>query len=843
MGGLTSLAWRGLKARRGRTALSIIGIALGVGVLFASLATDAGIDASIERTVRDLVGRADLRVVAFGDQGLSKESVEAIGAAPGVVVAAPVLERRTYLAADIDDPNVLPNPVTILGVDPPLEARVRELPLAAGAALQGPEAFEVLITERLAAEDALAVGSDVTFQAGAEGPVSLEVVGIVAGDGPSVGSNGRTVIVPLRTAQRLLGADGVSRVDIVVGEGATPLEVTQALEVALTSEPYVLSSPDELAASLRASTADFRATTALIAAVALFVGAFLIFNTLSMTVTERVRELGLLRAAGATRLQVGRFVMVQAMLLGIGGSILGLVAGIALAELMGLYLRAIGSIPFERAAIPLASALVAIVIGLFITLAASLEPARRAGSISPVEALKARLDPTAAQRARLRWLVGVFAAVFAAGLLVWPRDAGVGGLLRATVVYALLLAVVLASPYLLGALARLAGLPFAGLFRLEERLARAALARDRSRTALTVGALTAGLAMIVAIGGVAVQSRSAASAWLAEVIPGDELVTSIRPIDLTEESDTVAQLAAVDGVALVSPIATFEVANEGVRTDAAAVVGKNLLDDGRLRMAFGDREVALAGLDAGGTTVLPRALAERLRLGVGSTFSITLGEGRVLDLRVAGIAERTLPGRAGEAALVGWKDATETLGVAGADAFAIRYVAGREADARPVLDQTARSLALEPNPLEQVAGAVDAALGRVFGLFDALAIVAVIVAALGIVNTLTMNVLERVREIGVLRAAGMTTRQVRRTVVIEAGILGVAGSILGILTGIVAGAVMVAIAGGDAALGFGLPWGSITLAAGLGIGLSMIAAWYPARLASRLVIVRAVQHE
>jgi putative ABC transport system permease protein len=843
MGGLTSLAWRSLGARRGRTALSVIGIALGVGVLFASLATDAGIDASIDRTVRDLVGRADLRVTAFGAAGLSADSVAAIGAAPGVVVAAPVLERRTYLEADLRDPNVLPSPVTILGVVPSLEARVRQLPLVAGVELPGPDALAALVTERLAAEDALKLGSNLTLQAGADGPVALQVVGIVEGDGPFVGSNGRTIMVPLRTAQHFLGTGGVSRVDIVVGDGATPTEVTQALEVALTSEPYVLSSPSQLATSLRVSTGDFRSTTALIAAVALFVGAFLIFNTLSMTVTERVRELGLLRAAGATRRQVGRFVLTQAIVLGLGGSILGLVAGRALAELMAIYVRSIGSIPFERAAFPVASALLAIAIGLAITLAASLEPARRAGSISPVEALKARLDPTAAQRARLRWLVGVFAAVFVAGLLVWPRDAGLAGLLRAGAVYALLLVVVLASPFVLGTLARLAGVPFAGLYRLEERLARAALARDRSRTALTVGALTAGLAMIVAIGGVALQARSAAGAWLAEVVPGDEIVTSIRPIDLAAESDTVAQLASVQGVGRVSPIATFEVATEGLRTDAAAVVGKDLLTDGRLRMAFGDREAALSGLDAGGTTVLPRAIAERMGLGVGSIFSITLGKGKSLDLRVAGIAERTLPGRAGESALVGWKDATSALGVAGADMFAIRYLPGREADARPMLEQTARGLALEPNPLGRVAGAVDAALGRVFGLFDALAIVAVIVAALGIINTLTMNVLERVREIGVLRAAGMTTRQVRRTVVIEAGILGVAGSILGILTGIVAGVVMVVIAGGDAGLGFGLPWGSIGLAAVLGIGLSIVAAWYPARLASRLVIVRAVQHE
>ena len=106
-----------------------------------------------------------------------------------------------------------------------------------------------------------------------------------------------------------------------------------------------------------------------------------------------------------------------------------------------------------------------------------------------------------------------------------------------------------------------------------------------------------------------------------------------------------------------------------------------------------------------------------------------------------------------------------------------------------------------------------------------------------------MNVLERVRELGVLRAAGMTRTQVRRTVVVEAGILGLSGSFLGIVTGLVAGALMIALAGGTLGIGLDLPWGSIGLAAVLGIGLSMVAAWYPARLASRLAIVRAVQHE
>lgn len=841
MGGLTSLALRGLGARRGRTALSTVGIALGVGVLFASLATDAGIEAAIDRTVRDIAGRADLRVAAFGDAGLPSGSVAAINEAPGVIVAAPVLEQRTYLVPGDATLGDVPTPVTVLGIDPDAEAQIRDLPVVAGETLMGPEVFGALVTERLAADDGLRLGDAVTFQGGVDGPVSLEVQGIVAGDGPFIGSGGRTVIVPLRTAQRLLGIDAVSRVDILVGEGASRAEVTSALEVALTAQPYVLSSQADLAASLRASTADFRATTALIAAVALFVGAFLIFNTLSMTVTERIRELGLLRAAGVTRGQLTRFVLVQATVLGVAGSFLGLLVGAALAIAMGAYVRSVGSIPFDAPELGSAPILIALAVGLLVTFAAAVEPARRAAMIPPVEALKARLDPASARRARLRWLVGVFLAVGFAGLFAWPQGGVGSGLVRSFAVYTLLLLVVLVSPFLLGGIATIAGLPFSRLFRLEERLARAALARDRSRTALTVGALTTGLAMIVAIGGVAGHSRAAANAWLAEVIPGDELLTSIRPVALDE--DVLTELRAIDGVARVSPIATFDVASRGVRTDAAAVVGADLLADGRIRMVSGDRASALAALDEGGSVIVPLALAARDELAVGSEIELAIGNGRVLRLRVAGIAERTLPGRGGESVLVGWDDASGALGVAGADALAVRYEPGQEAAARPAVAETATLSALEPTPLASVAGAVDAALGRVFGLFDALAIVAVIVAALGIVNTLSMNVLERVRELGVLRAAGMTRNQVRRTVVVEAGILGLSGSFLGVVTGLVAGALMIVLAGGSLRIGVGVPWASIGLAVLLGVGVSMLAAWYPARLASRLAIVRAVQQE
>ena len=150
--------------------------------------------------------------------------------------------------------------------------------------------------------------------------------------------------------------------------------------------------------------------------------------------------------------------------------------------------------------------------------------------------------------------------------------------------------------------------------------------------------------------------------------------------------------------------------------DAAAVVGADLLADGRLRFIDGDRSAALTGLDLGGVAVLPRSVAERTGLTVGSTLTLGVGEGHVVDLRVAGIAERTLPGHVGEAVLVGWPDATDVFGVEGADVFAIRYAPGEMTDARPRLEAVARNAALEPNSLETVAGAVDTALGQVFGL-------------------------------------------------------------------------------------------------------------------------------
>jgi putative ABC transport system permease protein len=310
---------------------------------------------------------------------------------------------------------------------------------------------------------------------------------------------------------------------------------------------------------------------------------------------------------------------------------------------------------------------------------------------------------------------------------------------------------------------------------------------------------------------------------------------------LPEEGD-VEQLAAVPGVHRVTPIATFDVAHEGLRLDAAAVVGANLAADGRITLAAGDRSQALAALDVGGSIVIARQTATHLGLGLGDEMTFELQDGTRRGLTIVGIAEHSIPGRRGEAILMGWSEATAKFGVTGADFFAVRFEFGAPSSAREALDDKARSLALEPTPLERVQTNVTDALGRVYGLFDAIALIAVLVAALGIINTLTMGVVERVRELGVLRAIGLSRARASRMIVVEAGLLGVVGAVLGILTGLAVGVVMLYLAGVPLTLA-GVPWGSIAVAAVLGIAVSIAAAWWPARAASRVLIARAMTAE
>ncbi len=848
MVGLVRYAWRALAFRRARTLLTVIGIGLGVGVLVAALGVDAGLDASIDRTVASMVGRADLRVSAFEETGLSAGTLAQLAGVQGIAVTAPALERKSFLASQPGRP-VETAPVTVLGVDPAVEPRVRDMPLARGAPLASDSAATALVTDTLARSDGIDVGDQLQIL-GAGAPVAVTVSGVLTGDGPELGSAGRTVVLPIRTALLLNvpdGAaaptqlDGVTRVDVVLAAGAPVDQVAAAIGAALTLQPYVLSQPRDIAASLQASTLDVRSTMALLAAITLFAAAIMILNTMAMTVVERIRELGLFRAAGASQGQVARIVGSQALLLGVAGSALGIVLGVGLASVAASWLRATGRLAIEGPVITGWSLLAGLAAGVGVTLVASIEPARRAAGVSPVAVLRVRADLRPLFRAHTRWLVAVVVVIGAVAVLLAPGGAtDLGVPLRAIAVYMLLLVAVLLTPPVLAPLARLVGLPFAALLRLEERLARASIRRDPSRTALTVGALVVGLAMVVALSSVAGTARASATAWLSDVVPGDEVLTAIAPAPVGD-GGIDQQLSTIDGVQLATPLASFDLAYAGTRLDAVAIRGADFLSDGRLDFTAGDRAAALTAIDAGGAAILPAARAARLGVGLGDTMAVATSQGLV-NLKVVGLVARSFPGRTGDAVLVGWDDAVAKFGVAGADAFAVRYAPGRQADAQPQVDALARELALTAAPISAVAGAVGDALDRLFGLLDLLALAAVVIAALGIVNTLSMNAIERVREIGMLRAAGMSRSQVWRSVLVEAGILGAIGGLVGSVAGVLVG-LLLGGGAGSADPAAAIPWPTVGLALVLGVALAMLAAAQPARMASRVSIVAAVRGE
>jgi putative ABC transport system permease protein len=852
MARLSSLAWRSLWARPLRTFLTIVGVALGVAVLLASLTTGATIDSALDRTAADEMGRADLRIQSLEESGLTDATLAVVRQAEGLDVAAPAIERETYLAASPTQSatSPLPAPVTVMGVDPAAEARVHDVPLASGRWLAVTDGKTAVVAQTLADAQGLRVGSTITLSGTvAAGPTPFEIVGIARGDGPLLEASGRLAYVPVTQARALFGITGVTRVDLIAKGGTSADELTSQLEVMIQTQPYLLFTQADLAASLGTETTDFRGALLLVAAVVLFAGAFLIFNTLSMTVAERTREVGLLRAAGTTRGQVMNFIIIQALVLGAFGSILGVVAGFGLGALTIAFTPAAGPIELSGPVVAAGAVVEAILIGMGLTVASAVEPAWRAGLIAPVEAIR-RGPAAAARAARLRWLVVVFAVLAFAVLAVWPSNgrsvatnavAAIAGSspLSPLAVYGLLLLTVLVVREALRPLLRILSLPFR-IFRNEERLARSSLGRDASRTALTAGALVVGVAMVVALGTAAQDMRTVGNQWLTETIPGSELLTSIRPISTT---DPVREsLAETAGVKSVSPIGLFGLPYRGVRHEAAAVVGADYLADGRLVFNSGDATTALRGLDAGGSVIVPQSLASTWNLRVGDIMAFSTGT-TPTQLKVAAIVAHSIPTGSEEAVLVGWSDALGHFGVTGADFYVVRYAAGQESSARATLDALALSYALQPAALATVEGSIGDALDRILGLLDALAFVAVIIAGLGMVNTYSMSVLERVREIGVLRATGMTSGQVWGMVVVEAGMLGLFGTVVGAAAGLLAGWLLVNLS----SAGFGLildpPWATIFAAGLFGLTVSVAASIYPARLASRLSIVRALRYE
>lgn len=839
---LATLAWRGLAARPLRTALTAIGVALGVAIVAATFIVNQAVAETAARTARELLGSADLRVRAFSDAGLTPRAVGALATLNGVVDAAPLSERRiTASTAAGHDERVFS--LLAVATDPAVDERVRPYVLRVGERLSASGGRDVLLNAGWASDNGLRVGDQLLLSGRLPDQPPLRVTGLLDDVGLATLNRGAVAIMSRDTLDAAFQVPAPIRsVDLVVAAGQRD-RVEAGIEGSLF-EPFIIETAADVAGGLSSTQPALAGLGFLFALVALVVGAFLVGNTLGMTVRERSREIGLLRAAGTTAGQVLGIFLRQGLAIGVVGSLLGVVLGVALAATMTGFLRSTRAVLVDGLPLNPAALALAFVVGTGVAVLAAAVPSLQAARVSPLEALRAGRHPDPARGAVLLGAASI--GVIMLGSLLYPLQRGATPLTAVVLAVVLMIGGALAAALLVQPLAAVVGRPFAWFFGAEGMLGRANLGRDRTRAGLTVGTLMIGLAAVVAVGAVSSSTSATADRWLSSVLPGGHAVRLALPVS---QDDFQPSFEQITGVLRAAPIAQFQAIVTGDdRPHEVSVAGIDpslYQDGGALIFTRGRRAAAFQALRDGGAVLVPRDVASRDGLDVESTIDVGLPGAAARTFRVAGVIAYSLPGAGtDQALLISLADARADFNVTTAALWSLIPQPGiDEAAFEGAVASTASQLAGEAVTASDLADDLSRTLDRVIGLFDVLALISVVVAGLGIVNTLSVGVIERVREIAVLRAHGMTISQVQAMVVTEAAIMGAIAGLLAAGIGLlVAWALVNGGVASDAGATLAIPWPLLVSVVLLGIGVSALAALYPARLAAARPMLDSFRH-
>lgn len=840
------LALRNVRARPLRALLTTAGIVLGVGLIFGVLL----LTTTISQTFRDLFdsvyGSADL-VVASPDQGgtLPGGTLERAGAVGGVESVQGALVGVVLRPGDDED-----DELNLTGLDP-RTADTSGLTYVAGREIRaGPE---IEIEERWARDRGIEAGETVEL-ATPTGVERLRVAGLFRFS-RTFGFGGEGFAnVPLGTARRLLDRPrGLDEVRVVVADTANLDEVRRELR-AVVGRGVDVETPrgksDDVAGQLQA----LNVLLVFFAAMGLFVGAFLIFNAFQITVLQRQRELGMLRTLGAGRRAIRRLILREALLLGVTGTAAGLALGVLLAVGLVALMAAIG-FPVSGLRFSLPALAVAVAGGLVVTLLGALLPAVRAGRVAPIRAL---LGLGEERRPPSRWrlvgggmliglgLAGVFVLASASDL---SAAVGAAGMLGVIFIF---LGVSLAARFVIAPLVRVLSWPLRLAFPIEGRLAADSARANPGRTAATASGLMIGLALVTAFG-------SLGSSFLGTV--RDEFDAAfardltIQPRGFSPGAGLQQQVsprlrervAALPEVEVVTPERLFFAHDLLPGAGDGLVIGFDpaeygRVDDSSFAGDAGEEEV-LARVAAGQVTV-GEAVAKEEGLAVGDTvvLSGSAGERRA---RVAGIVETSIFG--GQTVGASLETVEAVYGVTSDSDLAVKAVSP---DARGPLERKLERIVEEDYPQLQVLSndelkdEVESQVNQQFGFFNALLFVAVLVSLFGVVNTLSMNVLERTREIGLMRALGASRWQVRRQIGDEGLLLSLTGALLGLVVGLALGWVFVqGIASAVPTVSYRAPVTTVAAVGVAGVVLGLLASVLPARRAARMDVIRALSYE
>ncbi|UCC63252.1 MAG: ABC transporter permease [Anaerolineae bacterium] len=839
MRSLNSLTWRNLTAHPLRSILTALAITLGVGMVLAA----AIVGQAAGQSATDISAEGpsvDLEVFSRDGAPFDAAVLDTLHDHPDV--------ERVSASLRIEAQGVRPAipHLTLLGVDPEAYGALHQPTLVGGTFLDSPDT--IVLPVSLALRHGLYIGDRVTLAVGGR-TATLTVSGRLKTEAGVESLAGRApeAFVPLRTAQTLWvsedakgSLDPIDRVEVALNPGADVERAKADLAQAVGPDLAVVRAV--IARGVMGNLVLIQAGLAMVGLIISFAAGFVILNAFAMSVTGRTQEIGALRALGMTRRQVLRAVLAEACFLGLLGTAVGMLAGLGLA--WGV-MRAMGTLKDVPFAVPWWGPLVSGLMGLGVTLAAALQPAWRASHVSPIVAARPETTVTAGWYVRSGGRVGamlmglLLAALTAYGLLGRPD------VFRALAVMVAGQAVLLGATVLLlpGLIAPVTALCRPLLTRwlgAEGRLAVDNLGRNKLRAALTAGALTAGLTIIVATSGLMTAGLKGALGRIRSMAHEDGFITAdLAALVATQEMtfDNFFQFIAQDDlgfdlnpvVRALSPLVesgAIEVERyrfQAIPPGLSALPGapglfvdpKVYLRIGNFDFFEGDLETALEWMQRGRAVLLPPIVAERLGAHVGDEIPVETPHGQVM-FTVAGVG-------GGGFLMTVWPygDGEAFFNVTKPSFLGVVVSEGHDVEVTLVQVQEA----LEPFPemrLLDYRSSLDPVVNVVSQLellLDGLLLLAVVVAALGVVNTMVINVAERRREIGLLRAVGATQRQVRRAVMAEAATLGLLAALvasgLGLLMLLVWG--LLVLPNGTNSIGVRADWETIRLTMGAGL--------------------------
>jgi putative ABC transport system permease protein len=851
---MIAVALKGLLGRKFRATLTAFAIVLGVAMISGSFVLTDTLGKSLSHTYKQSYAASDAVIsseeaVDTGDTtgeapAFSAGVLRKVESLPGVHVAQGSIQDQARLVDRSGKPIGGATNGTAVGVDSSADQSLNPLQLVAGEWPRGDQ--EIAIDKTTAQKHHFQLGQ--TVGAFADGPVHrYRVSGIVRfGSVDSIGSATVTVF-DLATAQRMFDKQGkLDLIRVQAKDGVSDAQLVRQIGPLLSATTQVKSAAAQASSDTKDTQAGVDAIRYILlafAGIALFVGGFVIANTLAITVAQRLRELATLRTLGASRRQVLVSVVLEAGVVGLIGSIVGLFLGLAIAVGLKALLEATGfELPGGGIVFSSRTILISLVAGTLIALLASLRPALRATRIEPIAAVREGAVLPSSRFARYALptsatIGAVAVALFSYGVFGHGLEAKVRLLALAAGVLLLFVAVAMVASRVVRPLAFLLGAPGARLGGTAGRLARQNAARNPARTASTAAAVMIGLTLITFFAVIAQGFRSSFTSSVNELFVADYAVTAGQN-QLTNKA--AAAVRKVPGVEAVTEIRGAQAKRNGQSIRVSGVDG-NAAEVVPIKWTSGSNRVP-AQLGRIGAFVNDQ-FANGHSLSVGSPLTLTTPTGKTLRLHVDGIFAQPKGGSPFEDVAI--SKTSFDRGFASHDnQYTLLNIRGG-----PSAENSARlKQALHAFPTAMVETRDEfrnrqlSQLNTKLHILYALLGLSVLVSMFGVINTIVLSVFERTREIGMLRAVGMTRRQVRRMVRHESVVTALIGAALGMAVGIFLAA-LTSTALSKYGVVFALPYKSLAAFVVVAILAGVLAAILPARRASRLNVLAALQYE